>query len=322
MHSLIGIVNLNCILRTALSVVANVLLCRKDVLQSIHIGHRGIVSCKNLARQSLYWPGMNTEIENMASHCEICQQNQKLNGEEPLLDRGLPERPWQKVAIDFFHLSSVTYILVVDYFSKYIELQHLHHTTASTVINALKTCFARFGIPDEIVAVNGPPFDSKEFHEFCLNWDIFFNPSSPGYPRSNGQVERCIQTIKSSLFKAAQDKNDAHLVLIEYRNTPMDGLPSPAEMLMGRRIRTMIPTHPSLLVPHYDCSSVQKRLLFRQQRQHKYDLHARPLKPLQENQEVLFRLNNQWHKGKIFRVGPQLRSYIIKGKNIAEIVFT
>lgn len=102
---------------------------------------------------------------------------------------------------------------------------------------------------------------------------------------------------------------------MKYRNIPMDGLPSPAEILMGRRIRTMVPTLPSLLVPHYDCSSVQKRLLFRQQRQHKYDLHSHPLKPLQENQEVLFRLNNQWCKGKIFRVGPQPRSYIIKGKN-------
>ncbi|GBN81685.1 Transposon Tf2-11 polyprotein, partial [Araneus ventricosus] len=289
--------------------------CRKDVLQRLHIGHRGIVSCKNLARQSLYWPGMNTEIENMVSHCDICQQNQKSNCKEPLLDRKLAERPWQKVAIDFFHLSSVTYLLIVDYFSKYIELQHLHHTTASSVINALKTSFARFGIPEEIVADNGPPFDSKEFIEFCTNWDIFFNPSSPGFPRSNGQVERCVQTVKSSLVKAAQDKNDAHLVLMEYRNTPMDGLPSPAEILMGRRIRTLIPALPSQYDPHYDCSAVQERLRFRQQRQHKYDLHSRPLKPLQENQEVVFHLNNQWCKGKVSGVGPQPRSYIIKADN-------
>ncbi|XP_054720864.1 uncharacterized protein K02A2.6-like [Uloborus diversus] len=126
----------------------------------------------------------------------------------------------------------------------------------STVINALKTCFARFGVPEEIVGDNGPPFDSKEFSEFCTSWDILHNPSSPGYPRSNGQVERCVQTIKSSLNKAAQDNKDPHLVLMEYRNTPMDGLPSPAEILMGRRIRTLIPVLPSLLKPHYDYVSV------------------------------------------------------------------
>ncbi|GBL74994.1 hypothetical protein AVEN_243795-1 [Araneus ventricosus] len=193
-----------------------------------------------------------------------------------------------------------------------IELQ------TSSVVNALKTCFARFGIPEEIFADNGPPFDSKTFIEFCTNWDIFFNPSSPGFPRSNGQVERCVQTVKSSLVKAAQDKNDAHLVLMEYRNTPMDGLPSPAEILMGRRIRTLIATLPSQYHPHYDCSAVQERLRFRQQRQHKYDLHSRPLKPLQENQEVVFHLNNQWCKGKVSRVGPQPRSYIIKVYNGGE----
>ncbi|GBL79149.1 Retrovirus-related Pol polyprotein from transposon 17.6 [Araneus ventricosus] len=209
----------------------------------------------------------------------------------------------------------MTYLLIVGYFSKYIELQHLHYTTASSVINALKTCFDRFGIPEEIVADNGPPFDSKEFIEFCTNWDIFFNPSSPGFSRSNGQVERCVQTVKSSLVKAAQDKNDAHLVLMEYRNTPMGGLPSPAEILMGRRIRTLIPTLPSQFDPHYDCSAMQERLCFRQQRQHKYDLHSRPLKPLQENQEVMFHLNNQWCKGKVSRVGHQPRSYIIKSEN-------
>ncbi|GBM46247.1 hypothetical protein AVEN_224813-1 [Araneus ventricosus] len=60
--------------------------------------------------------------------------------------------------------------------------------------------------------------------------------------------------------------------------------------------------------PHYDCSAVQERLRFRQQRQHKYDLHFRPLKPLQENQEVVFHLNNQWCKGKVSRVRPQPRT--------------
>ncbi|GBM94730.1 hypothetical protein AVEN_45883-1 [Araneus ventricosus] len=102
---------------------------------------------------------------------------------------------------------------------------------------------------------------------------------------------------------------------MEYRNTPMDGLPSPAEILMDRRIRTLIPTLPSQYDPHYDCRAVQERLRFRQQRQHKYDLPSRPLKPLQENQEVVFHLNNQWCKGKVSRVGPQPRSYIITADN-------
>lgn len=289
--------------------------CRKDILQYLHVGHRGIVTCKNLARQSLYWPGLSTEIENMVSNCAICQQNQKQNTKEPLLDRKLADRPWQKVAIDFFHLSSVTYIMIIDYYSKYIEIQHLHQTTAPSVINALKASFARFGIPEEIVSDNGPPFDSTTFTQFCKEWDIFFNPSSPGFPRSNGQVERCIQTVKSSLTKAVQDQNDVHLVLMEYRNAPMDGMPSPAEILMGRRIRTIVPTLPSQLNPHYDCKQVKERLEYRQQRQHKYDHSSKSLTPLQLNQQVLFRHQNKWWRGEITTVGPQPRSYIITAEN-------
>ena len=74
----------------------------------------------------------------------------------------------------FFHLSSVTYLLIGNYFFKYIELQHLNHTTAPAVISTLKTCFACFGIPEEIVPNNGPPFDSKEFNDLCSYWDIVF----------------------------------------------------------------------------------------------------------------------------------------------------
>ncbi|KAG8179926.1 hypothetical protein JTE90_025251 [Oedothorax gibbosus] len=151
-----------------------------------------------------------------------------------------------------------------------------------------------------------------ESNEFCKDWDIFFNPSSHGFSHSNGQVERGVQAVKNILIKAAHDNSNPHLVLMEYRNTPMDGLPSPAEILMGRPLRTLVPTLPSQLTPHYDFSSTKERLNYRQQRQHKYDVHARPLQPLKENQDVIFRLDNKWCPGVILKVGPQPRSYTIK----------
>lgn len=91
--------------------------------------------------------------------------------------------------MDFFHLSSVTYLLIVDYFSRHIDPQHLHHITTPIVINTLKTYFACFGIPEKLVSDSIAPFDSKEFSEFCTNFERFFNLSSLGYPLSNGQVE-------------------------------------------------------------------------------------------------------------------------------------
>lgn len=87
----------------------------------------------------------------------------------------------------------------------------------------------------------GPPFDSVEYRSFNKEWDIVHNPSSPLFPRYNGQAEMIIQTIKATMTKALFERKNLALVLMTYRATPSNGLPSPAEMLMGRRIRTLIP---------------------------------------------------------------------------------
>ncbi|EEC17582.1 hypothetical protein IscW_ISCW013097, partial [Ixodes scapularis] len=57
---------------------------------------------------------------------------------------------------------------------------------------------------------------------------------------------------------------DLALVLMTYRATPSNGIPSPAEMLMGRRIRTPIPACPSSLLPLYPEKSFSKQLQARQ----------------------------------------------------------
>lgn len=84
-------------------------------------------------------------------------------------------------------------------------------------------------------------FDSLEFKNFNKHLDIVHNPSSPLYPRSNGQAERTIQTIKKLMTKALSDKTDIFTVLLDYRLTPMDGSQSPAELLMGRKLQTLVP---------------------------------------------------------------------------------
>ena len=100
---------------------------------------------------------------------------------------------------------------------------------------------------------------------------IKHNPSSPHFPRSNGQVERSVQTLKNSLRKALADGQDLHAVLIGYRSTPTDGLASPAELLMGRKLKTKIPILKSLLKPQNVHKDVVKTIQQRQQRQHQND---------------------------------------------------
>ncbi len=98
------------------------------------------------------------------------------------------------MGIDFFHTKASDYLLIVDYFSRYIEVAGMNKgKRAPNVINILKDVFARHGIPEEIRSDNGPLFDSSEFTNFALEWDILLSLSSPYYPQSNGEAERSVK---------------------------------------------------------------------------------------------------------------------------------
>ena len=67
-----------------------------------------------------------------------------------------PEYPWQKVATDLFEWKKTTYILIIDYYSHYIEISSLRASTSTGVIQKIKTIFAQHGIPECIASDNGP----------------------------------------------------------------------------------------------------------------------------------------------------------------------
>nr|XP_050038406.2 uncharacterized protein K02A2.6-like [Dermacentor andersoni] len=217
--------------------------------------------------------------------------------------------------MDFFHHNGATYLLLVDYY-KFVEVKKMSTTAASPVISVLKHIYAQFGIPSEVVTDQGPPFDSTEFRNFNKERDIVHKPTSPLFPRSNGQVERTVQTIKATMTKALSEGKELSMVLMNHRATPMNGLLSPAEMLMGRKIRTFIPAHPRTLLPHYHHKVLQKKLQTRQQAQHKYaDQHARDLPPLGKNLPVWFWHGKKWEKAVITQVGPKPRRYTVTAAN-------
>lgn len=125
----------------------------------------------------------------------------------------------QVCAIDL----SVGFSNKIDYYTKWIELEKLNKNTFSdTVISHLKKMFSRLGIPSVIVSDGGPQFSSRVFHNFTMKWDIEHVMSSPRNPQSNGQVERAKQTFKKLLSEATKDKRDVEIVLLNYRNTPID----------------------------------------------------------------------------------------------------
>ncbi|XDV38013.1 hypothetical protein PO909_007505 [Leuciscus waleckii] len=257
---------------------------RDEMLERIHEAHMGIVKCKERARDVLFWPGMAKQIEDVVSKCDICNKHRNSNSREPLVSHPVPERAWSKLGMDLFHFRDADYLLVVDYFSKYPEIAKLNDMTSKQVIAVLKSMFARHGVPDELFSNNGRQFVSAEMRAFAASWEFIHRTSSPGFPQSNGQAERAVQTIKNLLKKAQDTNRDPYIALLEYRNTPLNGIGlSPAQLLMGRRLKSKIPVSKKLLMPKV-FRQVRNRLSHRQVKQKQYfDRGTRKLPELKKN---------------------------------------
>jgi len=75
-------------------------------------------------------------------------------------------RPWSKLGVNIFKLQGQQYLVIVDYYSGFIEVDPLTHLTVKYVINHCKSQFSRHGIPDTLISDNGPQFSSHEFQQF------------------------------------------------------------------------------------------------------------------------------------------------------------
>ena len=163
---------------------------REEILQQLHIGHFGIEKTKQRARDAVYWHGLNTDIESLIARCSICQEHQWAPQKEPMVNRPIPTRPFQVVAVDLFECDGKHYLSLQDYYSRYIEVERLYSTRASFIIMKMKGIMARHGIPEQVFSDNGPQFSCAEFAQFANTWGFIHSTSSPRYPQSNGLAEK------------------------------------------------------------------------------------------------------------------------------------
>jgi hypothetical protein len=107
---------------------------RSNMLNLIHESHLGIEKCKARARAILFWPGMSKDIYEKVSQCANCATYRRRNQKEPMIAHQIPVRPWQKLGTDLCECKGNDYLVVVDYYSKFIETALLPNKTAGTVI--------------------------------------------------------------------------------------------------------------------------------------------------------------------------------------------
>ena len=120
---------------------------RGEVLRLLHESHIGIESTLRRARDTVFWPGMTAEIRDVLSKCETCTSYPRKQAKESLQPHSVPMKPWMKVGTDIFHYGCNNFIVLVDYFSNYVEIQQLSSLRSNDVIECMKQVFARLGIP-------------------------------------------------------------------------------------------------------------------------------------------------------------------------------
>ena len=148
----------------------------------------------------------------MISKCPTCLTYRNRQTSETPIKPEIPHHPWTKCAADLFRLQGRYYLLIVDYYSKFIAVENLQNPQSETVINKCKKVFSQFGIPKVLITDNGPEFSSHKFRSFSKTWDILHKTISPHYHQSNG-IKRPIQTVKRTLNKAKLNSEDHSEVL-------------------------------------------------------------------------------------------------------------
>lgn len=219
---------------------------RAKMLSEIHTGHFGIQRCKNMARSFVYWPGIDKEIERMVKRCSECLLNRD---EPPQTTDKWPEtrEVFERVHIDFLQLRTTMCLILVDSFSKWIEVIPMRTTTAAETEEKLRQIFATFGLPKNVISDNGPQLVSARLEQFFRKNGITHTTSPPFHPASNGAAERQVRTFKNKLKTALIDPRNketslATLIsrfLITYRNTKNPSK-SPAEIVFNRQLRTRL----------------------------------------------------------------------------------
>ena len=226
---------------------------------------------KCLARMFVWWPGLDLDIEMTVASCSLCQSHRAAVPTVPLQPWTWPTQPWTRIHMDLAGpFLNQMFLVLIDSYSKWIEVLPLTSTTSTALIQKIRPLFAQFGLPSTVVTDNGTQFVSEEFEKFLKNNGIRHISSAPYHPATNGLAKRAVQIFKAGIRKITDGSTSDCIarILLNYRRTPQTTTgSSPAELMFGRNLRTRL----DLLLPNLSARVEQSQS--RQKQGH--DVHAR-----------------------------------------------
>ena len=223
---------------------------RQQVLHQLHSSHLAKEKTKQRARQIIFWPGIDNDIENVVRRCLECQRDLPSLPRETLCHRPAPSRPFEEVSMDFGDYGGHKFLISVDHCSGWQFVHDLGlHARTHQLIDATRNIFCYAGVFNTLWTDGGPQFRAKAFQDFLRQWGVTHRTSSPEYPQSNGRAEAAVKATKK-LIRRCWDPQSRQLDselwtrgVLQHRNTPGPSGRSPAEVLYGHPVRDLLPAH-------------------------------------------------------------------------------
>lgn len=223
---------------------------RSRVLHMAHEGHLGVVKVKQRCRDTVWWPHIDTDVEELVRNCACCLLSGKTGqpATAPLTPTPWPSSPWEHIQVDIcgeLHgaPAHARYLLVVhDLHSKWPEVFQLSSVTVHAIVDRLDNLFGRWGLPGVVTTDNGPQFTAAEFTEFLTLRSIKHIRTAVYHPESNGGVERLNKTLKNGIRacleegKTFSDALNQTLLTIRASKHSTTGV-SPALLMIGRELK-------------------------------------------------------------------------------------
>ena len=171
------------------------------MLQYIHEGHQGIECCLLSAKNTVFWPTIILDVQQLIWNCMICQE---LGNSQPLIGatQELPPFPRHTLTTDLFSWKRKDFLIMADVFSKYILVRKLPNSTSTAVCMELFMLVTELGLPHIIRSYRSPCYSSKEFQQFLQHYSILYQISSPNHPSSNDFAEQMVGVAKMLIDKA------------------------------------------------------------------------------------------------------------------------
>lgn len=202
---------------------------QKEVFQTLHghslSGHFSAQNTLQSAQMRCFWPHMSRDINQWCLECTACEARRApIPHQQAPMQNIVTSKPFEKIAADLTELPLTRrgnrYVLVVmDYFTKYLNLYALPDQRATTVAKCLfEDYISQHGVPHSLHTDQGRQFDSDLVKELCSQLGIYKTRTSPYHAMSDGMVERGNRTIKDQLAKYLYTRGgewDEHLRQVE-----------------------------------------------------------------------------------------------------------